>query len=57
MAAKSALPFKVHVHVVKFKILYSDLKLFKKNYTKKMGNFIEPGTQRSTNIKVKIELL
>ena len=25
--------------------------------TKKMGDFIEPGTHRSTNIKVKIETL
>ena len=26
-------------------------------YVKKMGDFIEPGTHRSTNIKVKIETL
>ena len=31
--------------------------MLKRSAVKKMGNFIEPGTHRSTNIKVKIEIL
>ena len=34
------------------KIMYSLIKI-----SKKMGDFIEPGTQRGTNIEVKIETL